>query len=141
MSFNNNVRSLCVCGTRVCGRRENWKYNGYKTANFGRTKEKQMSSPYELLGVPPTASLAQIRTAYRRRARELHPDKQSQQSSHDEFLRLHEAYLRLTSESVPPGGGQCMMSMIIWDAEFHRCPCCPVIIASLLSLIHRTLHP
>lgn len=31
-------------------------------------------NPYEILGIPPTASVAQIKSAYRRRAKETHPD-------------------------------------------------------------------
>lgn len=46
-------------------------------------------NPYEVLGVPPTASEHQIKSAYRRRARETHPDAGG---DGDEFALVSRAY-------------------------------------------------
>lgn len=53
---------------------------------------------YRLLGVDPDASAEQIKRAYKRRARQLHPDhRPDDPASADEFRRLKEAY-RVLSE-------------------------------------------
>lgn len=46
-------------------------------------------NPYDILGVPPTASEQQIKSAYRRRARETHPDAGG---DGDEFSLVSRAY-------------------------------------------------
>ncbi len=46
-------------------------------------------NPYEVLGVPPTASEPQIKSAYRRRAKEAHPDAGG---DGDEFALVSRAY-------------------------------------------------
>jgi DnaJ-class molecular chaperone len=48
-----------------------------------------MTDPYSVLGVPPTATQAEITHAYRRRLRDHHPDTRSQASNDtaDERLR------------------------------------------------------
>ncbi len=46
---------------------------------------------YHLLAVPQTASLEQIKQAFRKLARQYHPDLAGA-ASKDQFLRIHEAY-------------------------------------------------
>jgi hypothetical protein len=46
---------------------------------------------YERLGVDPTASLAEIKIAYRRRAMELHPDRNAATDTTEEFQQLTES--------------------------------------------------
>ena len=53
-----------------------------------------MKNYYLILGVPPDASVEQIRGAYRRQAKELHPDYYGQDSK--PFLALQEAYAVLS---------------------------------------------
>ena len=52
---------------------------------------------YIILGVPVDATLRQIKAAYRRRARQLHPDLTQQDNSR--FLELQEAYETLSDSS------------------------------------------
>lgn len=55
-------------------------------------------SPYEILGLPAMASTAEIRAAFRRLAKQWHPDKvyhlgeEAQRLAHDKFTRLKAAY-------------------------------------------------
>lgn len=59
------------------------------------------SSLYEVLGIQMHATCHEIKTAYRRLARVVHPDVavangQSGQASADEFMKIHEAYSTLS---------------------------------------------
>lgn len=56
-----------------------------------------MKSPYEVLGVDPTASSAQIRTAYRKLAKTLHPDlNPGDKSAEERFKEVSGAYALLS---------------------------------------------
>lgn len=52
-----------------------------------------MSSPYETLGVPTNATAEEMKQAYRRLAREHHPDKGG---DHDKFVEIQKAYETLS---------------------------------------------
>lgn len=59
------------------------------------------TSLYEVLGIPMGATCQEIKAAYRRLARVLHPDVASHNSEDtsaaaDEFMRVHEAYTTLS---------------------------------------------
>ena len=47
---------------------------------------------YEILGVDRNASDAEIKKAFRHKARELHPDVNDSPTAEDEFKELNEAY-------------------------------------------------
>src|SRR5256884_8609651 len=51
---------------------------------------------YDLLGVPRNATDEQIRSAYRKLARQYHPDVSSAPDASDQFKRITEAYEVLT---------------------------------------------
>lgn len=51
---------------------------------------------YRMLGVVPGATVDVIKAAYRRRAKDLHPDKNPRPDARDEFQRLSEAYHTLS---------------------------------------------
>lgn len=57
------------------------------------------TSLYEILGIPAGASSQEIKAAYRRLARECHPDVAAvgrKNSSADEFMKIHAAYSTLS---------------------------------------------
>jgi DnaJ-class molecular chaperone len=54
---------------------------------------------YDILGVRPTASIAEIRKSYRLLARKYHPDGSSDQSSEAMFHKVSEAYSVLSNEA------------------------------------------
>ena len=61
--------------------------------------------PHEILGVPPDATAAQVRAAYRRAAQTTHPDHGG---TPDAFRAVHEAYRTLQahpSPTDPPAAG------------------------------------
>ena len=47
---------------------------------------------YEILGIPEGSSAAEIKKAYRKKAKELHPDRNRQADAHERFILLSEAY-------------------------------------------------
>ena len=57
-----------------------------------------MKNPYEVLGIPPTATDDEVKKAYRRMAMKYHPDKvanageQVRQQATDKFRSINDAY-------------------------------------------------
>lgn len=56
---------------------------------------------YRVLGLPPHATLTQVKQNYRRLARQYHPDSQQQSQAQDYFILIHEAYQTLR-QVLPP---------------------------------------
>jgi len=55
-----------------------------------------MADPYQILQVSPQATQAEIKQAYRRLAKEIHPDSQTQMASHEAIVQLNAAYEALS---------------------------------------------
>jgi molecular chaperone DnaJ len=47
---------------------------------------------YEILGVPRTASVDEIKTAFRKLARQFHPDVSKEPDAEEKFKEINEAY-------------------------------------------------
>lgn len=58
-----------------------------------------MRDPYEALGIPPTASADEIKTAYRKAARLYHPDRNPAPSAAERFRGIQAAYEVLSDEA------------------------------------------
>jgi hypothetical protein len=55
---------------------------------------------YRVLGVPANATPEEIKRAFRKKANELHPDKNKSADAHEQFVLLMEAYEYLTKPNV-----------------------------------------
>ena len=53
-------------------------------------------SPWGILGVAPGATQAEIKTAYRKRALETHPDRNPDKADGEAFKKVQAAYEKLT---------------------------------------------
>jgi hypothetical protein len=56
-----------------------------------------MSSHHRILGVPTNATLSQIKKAYFKKAKQLHPDVNKSSNAMKDFMRLNMAYEALTN--------------------------------------------
>ena len=52
---------------------------------------------YIILGISPAATIAEIKKAYRSKAKSMHPDVNKSPNAHEQFVLLNEAYEYLTS--------------------------------------------
>ena len=60
----------------------------------------QLQTPYAVLGVPPTASAAQVRDAYRRLAKQFHPDRHSDARATERMQLINQAWETLSSPAA-----------------------------------------
>ncbi len=71
---------------------------------------KQIERLYALLGVEPGVSSEELKKAFRRKAKEMHPDRSKDPDAHEKFLALNEAYDFLSklvsSENPSEGSGE-----------------------------------
>ena len=58
-----------------------------------------MKDYYRILGIAPTATLADIKGAYRKRASALHPDRNPSLEAHAQFQEMQEAFDVLEDEA------------------------------------------
>ena len=57
---------------------------------------------YKILGLNPTASQTEIKTAYRKLAKRYHPDRNPSKQAHEQFIRITEAYEILMGQRQIP---------------------------------------
>jgi curved DNA-binding protein CbpA len=66
-----------------------------KPKDIPMANRPESESYYAILGVARTASFDEIRAAFRERAKELHPDRNQQRNTKEDFQRIREAYVVL----------------------------------------------
>lgn len=64
------------------------------------TMTTQLRNPYAVLGVPSTASASQVREAYRRLAKQFHPDRHSDALATERMQRINHAWETLSSPAA-----------------------------------------
>jgi DnaJ like chaperone protein len=80
---------------------------GFSDKDFARIRSRHVviaDDPYEVLGLPQTATKAEVKQQYRKLARDLHPDKQMAEGMPKEMVliaterlaRVNEAYAQIT---------------------------------------------
>lgn len=67
------------------------------------------SSFYDVLGLRPGASAREIKAAYRRLARAVHPDAAAPHSSAEDFIRVHAAYSTLSDPDKRADYDRCLL--------------------------------
>lgn len=48
--------------------------------------------PYHILGVPRNSNERQIKDAYRKKAKDWHPDRNKSPDAHEKFMQINKAY-------------------------------------------------
>lgn len=77
-------------------------------------------NPYAILGVTPSASVKEIRAAYRKAALQHHPDKNKSAGAHEQFARISAAYEMLTTEQQPEAQ---MIDSPTSQQQYHHAHC------------------
>jgi DnaJ-class molecular chaperone len=62
--------------------------------------EKQMKDYYVILGIAPNASLSDVKKAFRQKAAEFHPDRNTSELAPEKFHAVKEAYDILSDDAA-----------------------------------------
>jgi hypothetical protein len=81
-----------------------------RDAHFGRRDVSEVMGHYIVLGVPFEASLPEIKAAFKRRSREVHPDKLGGSAPHDMQQEVNAAYEAL---QVPAVRQRCIRQLAL----------------------------
>ena len=73
-----------------------------------------------LLGLPLSASEKEIKQAYRRLAKQYHPDRSADPAAHDRFVEIAEAYQYLTEPEFVPPPSRPVYEASRFDEEYER---------------------
>jgi uncharacterized membrane protein YgcG len=60
--------------------------------------------PFEVLGIPRTATMKEVKTAYRKKALKLHPDVNKAPDARDRFMECKTAYQEIVDREKTGGG-------------------------------------
>ena len=69
---------------------------------------------HEILGVQEGASAAELKRAYHKQALQWHPDKNPSPTAKEKFLKINDAYQRLSKLDAPPFFGDVIVDAIKW---------------------------
>ncbi|GAV78296.1 DnaJ domain-containing protein [Cephalotus follicularis] len=75
--------------------RKNYKKNRRRLYTLLRASRRE--SPYEVLGVSPSATAGEIKRAYRKLALRYHPDVNKEANAQEKFMRIKHAYNTLVN--------------------------------------------
>ncbi|KAI9079350.1 hypothetical protein K1719_038649 [Acacia pycnantha] len=76
-----------------------WNYRKYTRDSISLLKASRRESPYEVLGVSPSATADEIKKAYRKLALKYHPDVNKEDKAQEKFMRIKHAYNTLINST------------------------------------------
>ncbi|MFM7234333.1 MAG: J domain-containing protein [Flavobacteriales bacterium] len=79
-----------------------------------------MKNYYQILGLHPDASEEEIRSAFRSKAKELHPDVNPSPAAHEQFLECQQAYAFLTDAAQRQNYDTLLRNEKITEADMRR---------------------